>query len=736
MQTQAGSAVGRAGALRRVAGRCAKVALALLVASAAWFGIGAAARDAFAAVAIRTVGDDAFAPDGYGWRFEFESVTSASGFERVSDLAPYYSAVNHSDPSTGFYDCVKKGDSGYAAFIDAATTPLLSDGSPRFALRFSGGTYEGRSIDAVLSLTDWTYIEADVGWENYWIRTNPDTAFEQFRTGVYYNEGYTNDSRYRALNEQPSLSNINLYLVGLADVSIELQFYEAGTDVPVAVKGHATSIDLDGWQGMTFHGGIDVVEVAERSLEASPSGEPFLTIDAARSRVTAGSYVVSATDADGYYLCALVGSYFSTDANTPYAITFHSPWSGSNNFEDGSASTAMSFFALTPEYVANPSEDEMAQVEKAVDASGPVSVGERFTYSISVTVPVEGLTCRVGYRYQALAIVDELDSHVRAVSDGARLRDNGEVASSAGTFFYDSATNTVRFDFDESFLAGEQLQGQTFVLEFDAYAASYPQADSEGRYRVPNAAEVVVNNAATLETNTVYVELQQGAVRIVKSDESGGRLSGARFSITQEDGTPVREGVAVDDSGEAVVTGLPLGSYLITEIEAPVGYAPAAQSVPFSVTESNAGSTQVITVVNELDKKTVTAVKRIAADDVYWEHGEPAFLMTLEGTASNGKRYAFRKLAEFREDAQAASDGYLYATVVFEDVPVGDYVLAEGASVRYELESIESNGTVTGSTVSFDLLELDEGTATFTNRKVSDYGGSDETSVINWFEAG
>lgn len=722
---------GGAGFRERVV-RFAAIALALLLASTAWSAIAlVAAPEAYAAVPVRTVDDDDFAPEGYSWRFDFQTASAESGFERIEDLTPYYSYVNRSDPDAGFYDCVKAGDAGYAAFIDKGTDPRLPNGEPRFALRFCGGSYNGRPIDAVLTIADWAYLEADGGWDGYGIKNDPVVGFDRFRTGIFYNEGYTNDSRYRALNVQPSLSNINLYVVGLTDVSVELSFVEAGTDVPVAVQGHATSIDLDCSQGMTFLGGIDSAEVAKRSLETSPTGTPFLSIDSEVGRVSAGTYAADANDADQCYDCALVGTYFSTGAGRPYAISFHSPWDGA------SSSTAMSFFALTPEYVASPAPSDLADVAKSASAREPVQLGETFTFSVDIAVPVEGLTCRIGYRYSGLAVKDALDPHLGFVEGSCRALRDGEPLGSVGTCSHDAASNTVLFEFDEGFLASEQLVGQTITVEFDAVATSYPELGADGRYLVPNKALVIVNDAASLETNTVHIELAKGGVTVrkVAEGESGAPLEGARFSLETADGTLVRDDIVTGSDGTATVSDLAIGDYVLTETAAPEGYAATAEPIEFSLREDAIADWPTITVRNGLERKRVVVEKRILASDAYWHHGDPTFSLTLAGQDALGGSHAYRALAVFEEDAKPDGDGYLTATVVFEGVPAGSYVLSEGDAVRYELATIESNGIVSDGTAAFDLVELDEGWARLTNRKTSSYGGSDATSVINWFDA-
>lgn len=624
----------------------AKILLALLIASSTWSAIAiTGVREAHAYTSINTVDDEGFAPEGYSWSFEFKDVESERGFEYVQDISKHYSGINQSDPASDFFDCVKSGDSGYAAYI-GKNTLTHTYGQANFALRFTGGSYGDQAIDAIVSIVDWTYIEPSVGWAGYWMNKDEIRSFEDLQTGIFYNKGYSNDSRYRALNEQPSLSNINLYLVGLSSVSIEIEFVEAGTNTPVSVQGHATAIDIDCEQGIVFDAGVDSVEVAKRSLEDSPENVPFLSISPSTDQVASGSYAVSGSDADGFYNRALVGIYFTTTENTPLAITFKSPWAGENDGAEGFAATAMSFFALTPEYIANPSISDLGTAVKTTSAKTPVEIGEQFTFTVGITVPVEGYTCRIGYRYQSLEIADTLDEHLEIVEGSARfLIDGVEQSSIPGSVSYHDSPDGLRLVFDKDYLSNLSLTGQTLALSFEAFASSSPLQDSNGQFMIPNTASVTINDQE-IETNTVYVEVAEEAI-----------------------------------------------------------------------------------------EKTVVVTKKIAAAEVYQGHGDPTFMIILSGTDANGTQRTYRRLASFSEHAEADADGYLSTSVTFENIPVGTYVLTEGDTIRYELESIESNGVIDADKVSFDLNALEEGWATITNKKTSSYGGSDATSVINWFEA-
>lgn len=646
-----GRRIGGIGAVARSGGLAGCAMRLFLVVALAFSAAGAVRALSHPAVAyanppVYTVSDEDFAPAGYEWSFDFESVSSEVGFVYVEDISKHYSRLNVSDPDAGVYDCVKEGDSGYAAYIDYEEGRRTDEnGEPLFTLRFKNGTYNGTKIDAEMSIVDWRQIDPPLGWRYYWMQSDPGKIIPDLETGVYFNLGYTNDARNQGLHDQPSLSNMNFYLVGISELAIEVDFFYAGTDVEIPVKGHLTSIDLDGEQEMLFDECVERVEIAERSLEPVGDFDYALTYDR-DGKVSASEFTIAASNSDGYYERGLVGAFFSyKNSLEPLSFKFYTPWNGTNTHIYGPEGTAISFFALTGEYVANPPVDEVATVSKSVDETSPVEVGDTVSFRVDLTVPVEGSSCRYGYRYTSLSIVDEVDAHLKVdPTSVAMLVDDAKLGGTAGSFAGDGSNGTVEYRFDSAYLEETSMLGQTYALEFDATVVSRPQAGSDGRYLIPNVATATVNNVAEIETNVVYVEVTA---------------------------PPTRD---------------------------------------------------------------VAVTKRIAADEVHRAHGDPAFLFELSGTDASGAARTYRELATFPEGAPV-EDGYLVARITFEDVPAGTYTLEERDAVRYALESIDSNGTVEGQAVTFDLTRIEQPAATFTNGKTTNDGGSDAASVVNRFVA-
>jgi hypothetical protein len=98
-------------------------------------------------------------------------------------------------------------------------------------------------------------------------------------------------------------------------------------------------------------------------------------------------------------------------------------------------------------------------------------------------------------------------------------------------------------------------------------------AQDSGTGSNPYKANITIGNLG--EATCTYVNsLQQGAIKLTKTNGKGGALAGAKFSITQ--GSPA-VGISgspftTNASGEICVDHLSFGNYDVTETEAPTGY--------------------------------------------------------------------------------------------------------------------------------------------------------------------
>ena len=448
-------------------------------------------------VPIEYIPEDSFTPEGFNWGISFTDVEAVRGFTSEPNIKQYY--------PRDYDELAATGDSGFAARIDR-TTPKGS-----FALRYTGASYGNDKVDAVVTLSNWNYVEPVMsngasGWDEYEERADYDT----FQPGVFVNSGY---QRTGSLIE-----NLNFYTVGLTDLEVSVEFFYAGTDDPYEVKGHMTCIDLDVGQKFGFGGAVSLAQVVDKN--------DFLSIDEEQSIISSPEYpcggvedehgAISADPNDPLYKLGLVGAYFDTTGSqkgTPIELSFVSSWKGSH-------STAQSFFAMTNEFLTAPNpnddivEDGKLDVRKIADKTEGVSIGDVVAYTVEVPVHERGVTCRNGYSYTDFEIIDALPREMRYVDGSGYLTDGeGQLIENAGEIVYASQSdedegergNAVKFVFSQSYLQHSmRMQGETYRFEFKAELTEYP---ADGALSVSNSAYAHVNDKGIYPSNSVETTL-------------------------------------------------------------------------------------------------------------------------------------------------------------------------------------------------------------------------------------
>ena len=461
-------------------------------------------------IPIEYIPEDSFTPEGFNWGISFTDVEIVRGFTSEPNIKQYY--------PRDYDELASPDDSGFAARIDR-TTPKGS-----FALRYTGASYGNDKVDAVVTLSNWNYVEPVMsngasGWDEYEERADYDT----FQPGVFVNSGY---QRTGSLIE-----NLNFYTVGLTDLEVSVEFFYAGTDDPFEVKGHMTCIDLDVGQKFGFGGAVSLAQVVDKN--------DFLSIDEEQSIVSSPEYpcggvedehgAINADPNDPLYKLGLVGAYFDTTGSqkgTPVKLSFVSSWRGSN-------STAQSFFAMTNEFLTAPNpnddivEDGKLDVRKTADKTEGVSIGDVVTYTVEVPVHERGVTCRNGYSYTDFEIVDVLPREMRYVDGSGYLADNeGQLIENAGEVVHTGQGdegksedgNAVKFVFSQNYLQHSmRMRGETYRFEFKAELTEYP---ADGALSVSNSAYARVNDKGTYPSNSVETTLVPPRLTVDKTADA------------------------------------------------------------------------------------------------------------------------------------------------------------------------------------------------------------------------
>lgn len=596
MNATKGSATAALGAAPPAAGaggRLLRALLALLLAA----GVAPAAAlpgTAYAAPPpIERVDEDDFAPEGYEESVEWTGVEVERGFVEVpADFGPdgegvatYMFHNTEEEPDATTVTELAKG-AGFAAFIDGNT------GYGGFALRFTGGSYDGVPVDMIVTLTDWNYLEPEGGWESHW----EYDRFPIFKPGVYVSEAY---DAYAGsgldVGKEGYHNNVNFYTLGITDLEVEVQWVRPGTNDPYPVKGHMSCMDLDMLQTFSYDGSVWRAEVSNEN--------DFLSTGGHVASSPAVGLNENGTDFPEEYRDGLVGAYYDTteDKGTPLApavIRFGTSWMGTG--------TAQSFFALSNEFITTPPPpptggEGWPDISKSADRDEGVSVGDQVEFAVDFQALTWGENARVGWRYTTWDVLDYLPWEMRYVDGSGYLVDEGgDRVEGAGEVVYEGRNeetreNIVRFEFYRDFLASLDLRGQHYRLVFRAELTEYP---ADGALEVWNGCSQVWNSDGRVDGTPVRVGLLEPSFEVDKQADAYEYEVGDVISYT----ATYRQTVENAQSRETIVSdNLPEGLELIPESVHATGIADLPDPVinenswSYSFDKFNYGDTLVVT---------------------------------------------------------------------------------------------------------------------------------------------
>ena len=226
---------------------------------------------------------------------------------------------------------------------------------------------------------------------------------------------------------------------------------------------------------------------------------------------------------------------------------------------------------------------------------------------------------------------------------------------------------------------GNVIAGVHFVL-YDAGSNPVTEGDTDGEGKLSFSA-LPLGTYSLVETSapsgyvpdstprtvtisehgqTVEISVTNGAtsagILVVKTDaETGAPLSGIHFVLTDSSGATVGGG-GTDEAGELRFSGLPLGTYTLTETETRNGYV--LDSTPITVTLDANGQTVTQNISNTPARGAVSVLKTDA------ETGAPIAGVHFELRDEAGALCA---------EGDTSVDG----TLTLPDIPLGSYTLQE-----------------------------------------------------------
>lgn len=256
---------------------------------------------------------------------------------------------------------------------------------------------------------------------------------------------------------------------------------------------------------------------------------------------------------------------------------------------------------------------------------------------------------------------------------------------------------------------------------------------SDKEYSVKKT-ELVHGSPVVIEAANKYI---LGSVTIKKVDHENPEklLEGAKFNVTDENGSLLKwkaEGdvYTLDERGSSVITAgrvtlkdLPEGTYTLTEIDAPSGYAILDGSRTFTITEANMTAPLEIKVENLLRRTAVGFIKvdknnkelRLAGAEftLYRMNGEKQGEVVATGVTNNNGLVTFTELTmgSYRAKETKAPKGYKLWNAPI-DFTVDEYGKVSVGSTELKPEGLVYTAMITNTAEEKEI----------TLKKVSDTG--------------
>lgn len=249
-----------------------------------------------------------------------------------------------------------------------------------------------------------------------------------------------------------------------------------------------------------------------------------------------------------------------------------------------------------------------------------------------------------------------------------------------------------------------------------------------------------------------------------KDKDTGEGVKGAGFSLWAYDGNGYtkKAGEFQDlQDGRYLITGVRYtdttdGRFLVREDRAPAGYRKTyvfendedrAQYEQYGGREivmgSGGFSSPTVSLPLEFreekekeepEERSITIYKKIRAEEIHWEHGNPTFFFKIEGVTGKGEKKIFHRYITFTSEQVKTKDGWVTGMTRVDHLQPGIYQVDElNQTMRYILTNAESEDPNVGVTktkkeyingfgkilakVEMDLSNRD-GSVCYENRKI------------------
>lgn len=236
------------------------------------------------------------------------------------------------------------------------------------------------------------------------------------------------------------------------------------------------------------------------------------------------------------------------------------------------------------------------------------------------------------------------------------------------------------------------------------YTITEDEKTTPAAYLVADKQEVTVLYAETT-TATVFNGEKTGSIEVYKTTEGQLNIEGIIFILegVSDSGTEVKVEAKTDKDGKAVFSGIPVGTYTITEDEKNV---PAAYMV--------ADKTEVTVLYAETVTKKIHNDERTGSISVQKKtegmKDISGIKFILEGTSDSGRTVKLEAVTD--KDGKAT----------FSNIPIGTYTITEDGSTV-------PAGYLVANTQKVTVYDAKTSDVTFTNKKISLTSSSTPTTT-------
>ncbi len=248
---------------------------------------------------------------------------------------------------------------------------------------------------------------------------------------------------------------------------------------------------------------------------------------------------------------------------------------------------------------------------------------------------------------------------------------------------------------------------------------------SDKEYSVKKT-ELVHGSPVVIEAANKYI-LGNVTIKKVDHENSEKLLEGAKFNVTDESGSLLKwkaggDVYTLDESGSSVITAgrvtlkdLPEGTYTLTEIDAPGGYAILDGSRTFTITEAHMTAPLEIKVENLLRRTAVGFIKvdknnkelRLAGAEftLYRMNGEKQGEVVATGVTNNNGLVTFTELTmgSYRAKETKAPKGYKLWNAPI-DFTVDEYGKVSVGSTELKPEGLVYTAMITNTAEEKEII--------------------------------